>query len=105
MKIVVLAAFPLETTAIIRHFTLRRSKSSGFMKMWTGPRFSLVETGIGKVNAAAATQYSIDHEKPDILIKVGLCGGFAKVTNIGDIVFPSYAVCHDNDQRVFCLLV
>lgn len=103
MKLSVLAAFPLETAAIVHHFSLRRSKSSGFMNMWTGPLFSLVTTGIGKVNAAAATQYIIDREKPDMLINAGLCGGFAKAVKIGDIVLPSHAVCHDNDQRAFGL--
>ena len=103
MKIVVLAAFSLETTAIVHHFALHRSKSSGFVNMWSGPRFSLAMTGIGKVNAAAATQYIIDREKPDILMNVGLCGGFAKAVTVGDIVLPSHVVQHDNDQRVFGL--
>ncbi len=103
MKIVALAAFSLETAAIVRHFSLHRSKSSGFVNMWTGPRFSLAMTGIGKVNAAAATQYIIDREKPDMLINAGLCGGFAKAVTIGDIVLPSHVVQHDNDQRVFGL--
>lgn len=103
MKLFVFAAFSLETTAIVRHFSLRRSKSSGFVNIWTGPRFSLAMTGIGKVNASAVTQYIIDREKPDMLMNVGLCGGFAKAVTIGDIVLPSHAVQHDNDQRVFGL--
>ncbi len=37
----------------------------------------LFHGGWGKIAAAATTQYMIDHFKPDLLINLGTCGGFA----------------------------
>jgi adenosylhomocysteine nucleosidase len=45
------------------------------------PQFStpliFFHQGWGKIAAAGATQYAIDHWQPDLLINLGTCGGFA----------------------------
>lgn len=52
-----------------------------------------VKSGVGKVNAAAATAYLISDEKTEIILNAGLSGAISKV-NRGDIVAgESYVEC------------
>ncbi len=101
MKIFVLAAFDLEINPIVRAFHLIKSNQFGFTKRWTCKRFDLLQTNIGKVNAAATTQYLIDHEHPDWIINVGFCGGFTKKATVGDIFIPTEVIQYDMDQTKF----
>ena len=61
----------------------------------------LVKGGIGKVNAARATQILIDKFKPDYIINVGVAGGLNPMLNIGDIVIGETLVQHDFDITAF----
>lgn len=55
----------------------------------------LLESGRGKVNAAAGTQIMIDLFKPDVVISSGIAGSLSKNLIIGDIVISSDCVEHD----------
>ena len=57
----------------------------------------LVECGIGKVNAARATQVLIDNYKLDYVLNIGVAGGVSNDLNIGDIVVTSGE--NDNYKR------
>ena len=57
----------------------------------------LVQSGVGKVNAAICTQYIIDKFSPDYIINTGISGGLGKGLNIGDIVIGTEFVQHDFD--------
>lgn len=61
----------------------------------------LLQSGIGKVNAAMAT--TILHEKfePNWVINTGSAGGFAKELDVGDIVISTEVVHHDVDATAF----
>ena len=61
----------------------------------------LVKGGVGKVNAARATQILIDNFKPDYIINVGVAGGLNPMLNIGDIVIGETLVQHDFDITAF----
>ena len=61
----------------------------------------LVKGGVGKVNAARATQILIDKFKPDYIINVGVAGGLNPMLNIGDIVIGETLVQHDFDITAF----
>ena len=61
----------------------------------------LVKGGVGKVNAARATQILIDSFKPDYIINVGVAGGLNPMLNIGDIVIGETLVQHDFDITAF----
>lgn len=52
--------------------------------------------GVGKVNAAMATQVAIDRHFPDLIINVGLAGCFEEVP-IGTIVLCESFLQHDVD--------
>lgn len=98
MKICVLSAVEFESKPIAKAFNLRGPISYGFTSSWTGKPFTLVQTNIGKVHAAAVTQYVIDRDKPDWIINVGVSGGFAKKVSLGDVVMPTAVVQYDLDQ-------
>jgi len=55
----------------------------------------LLESGVGKVNAAVGTQILIDLFKPDVIINSGIAGSLTKHVTIGDIVISNDCVEHD----------
>lgn len=57
--------------------------------------------GIGKVNAALATQYIIDHFNPKAIINTGVAGGVSPQVSIGDLVIGQNSLQHDFDVRNF----
>ena len=58
----------------------------------------VVKSGIGKVNAALATQKLIDTYHPDFIISSGCAGGLSQLLNVGDVVVSEKVRYHD----VFC---
>lgn len=61
----------------------------------------LVESGIGKVNAARCTQVLIDNMNIDYVINVGVAGSISKDINKCDIVIADKLVQHDFDLTSF----
>jgi len=61
----------------------------------------LVESGIGKVNAARTTQILIDNIKVDYVFNIGVAGGLTNNLKIGDIVLGEKLVQHDFDITAF----
>ena len=61
----------------------------------------VVKCGIGKVNAARATQLLIDSYKPEYIIDVGVAGALNPNLDIGDIVVGTCLVQHDFDITAF----
>ncbi|MBO6145732.1 MAG: 5'-methylthioadenosine/adenosylhomocysteine nucleosidase [Bacilli bacterium] len=61
----------------------------------------LVESGIGKVNAARSTQILIDNMKVDYILNVGVAGSISKDVNKCDIVVANKLVQHDFDLTEF----
>ncbi len=61
----------------------------------------VVQSGIGKVNAAICAQTLIDHFDINGIINTGVAGSLRPEINIGDLVLSTDAVQHDVDCRVF----
>ncbi len=61
----------------------------------------LVESGIGKVNAARATQILIDNMKVDYIFNIGVAGGISDKLEVGDIVIGEKLIQHDFDLTAF----
>ncbi|MBO6233465.1 MAG: 5'-methylthioadenosine/adenosylhomocysteine nucleosidase [Clostridia bacterium] len=61
----------------------------------------LVESGVGKVNAARTTQVLIDKYNVDELINVGAAGAISNALEIGDILIAKHVVQHDFDITAF----
>ena len=61
----------------------------------------LVESGVGKVNAARTTQILIDNMKVDYIFNIGVAGGVSDKLAVGDIVLGEKLVQHDFDITAF----
>ncbi len=61
----------------------------------------LVQSGIGKVNAARTTQIMIDKYKVNTVINVGAAGSINGLLNIGDVLIGKQVVQHDFDITAF----
>src|SRR5690625_7988885 len=62
----------------------------------------LLQSGIGKVNAAMGTTILIERFQPDVVINTGSAGGFDKALHVGDVVISSEVVHHDEIGRASC---
>jgi len=58
-------------------------------------RLTLFHGGWGKISAAATAQYVIDHFKPDLLINLGTCGGFAGRIETGTVMLVERTLVYD----------
>jgi adenosylhomocysteine nucleosidase len=56
---------------------------------------TLFHGGWGKISAAATAQYVIDRFKPDLLINLGTCGGFAGRIEAGTIILVERTLVYD----------
>lgn len=61
----------------------------------------LVQSGIGKVNAAIAATLLIAQYGADVLINTGSAGGIGQGLAVGDVVISSQLAYHDVDATVF----
>lgn len=62
---------------------------------------SLIPCGVGKVNAAAKTQYLVDKFSPDMILMTGVAGAADLSLKIGDIIIADELVQWDVDVSVF----
>ncbi|PRY65655.1 adenosylhomocysteine nucleosidase [Vreelandella songnenensis] len=71
----------------------------------TGTRHGLevviLQSGIGKVNAAVGTAILLERHQPDAIINTGSAGGFASDLKIGDVIISDEVRHHDVDAMVF----
>lgn len=61
----------------------------------------LINSGIGKVNAAVATSILINQYQVELIINVGIAGAACDDLMVGDVVCPSKLVYYDVDVTVF----
>lgn len=61
----------------------------------------VVQSGIGKVNAALCTQILADEFNVSAIINTGVAGGLYKDLKVGDVVVSNRAVEHDMDVTAF----
>jgi len=66
-----------------------------------GVEVIVLQSGIGKVNAAIGTTLLLDTYQPEAIINTGSAGGFGKGLDVGDIVVSSEVRHHDVDAVVF----
>lgn len=66
-----------------------------------GKETVVVQSGIGKVNAAICTQVLADQFGVDVVINTGIAGSLDADIDIGDIVISTDAVEHDMDASAF----
>lgn len=81
-----------------------RYEHAGFI-FHTGTRHDLeiivLQSGIGKVNAAVGTAILLERYQPEAIINTGSAGGFATDLAIGDVIISDDVRHHDVDAVVF----
>jgi len=80
----------------MRAFVIAMLNEAEAVRHALGPDDRLYISGIGKVNAAAATQKAIDDGATEIL-NAGLCGGFGSRVEVGKCYEVAAAVEYDFD--------
>ena len=66
-----------------------------------GTKIVLVQSGVGKVNAAICAQILCDRYEVSCIVNSGIAGSLSAEINIGDIVISTDALQHDMDARYF----
>lgn len=56
--------------------------------------------GWGKIAAAGSTQYAIDRWRPDLLINIGTCGGFAADIKPGTLLLVDFTLVYDIQEQM-----
>ena len=98
----ILTAVTPELEAVKQVAETVHSEISHGVEFWLGTIHGMdcvmVETGVGKVNAARVTQILINDYQPIWTVNIGTTGGLAPELAIGDIVFAESLVQSDFDR-------
>ena len=98
-QICILCAVPPEVSAFKQLFEFEKPTKLGAMLCWVGryedTTVSLIQTGVGKVQAAAAAQLAIMHYSPDAMFSCGTAGSLDDRCDIGDIIIGKTTIQHD----------
>src|ERR671923_2137852 len=90
MKVVIVISASAEWMGLMPLFPLAHIEKFPYGECFTvkldNIPITFFHTGWGKTASAGALQYILDHEKPDLMVNLGTCGGFAGVVNQGDII-------------------
>lgn len=99
MKVVVMISANIEWNAVKEIFPSLEIAPFAYGDMATmnlgGYELKLIHSGWGKVASAGAVQYVIDHDRPDLIVNLGTCGGFEGVAEVGDIVLVERTFIYD----------
>ena len=104
-KVGIIGAMELEVEALKAKMTIQRKEEKASMEFLegtlNGTDVVIVQSGIGKVNAALCAQILCDLFGVTHIINTGVAGSLKNEINIGDIVVSTDALHHDMDVRVF----
>jgi len=99
MNIVVIISAIAEWNAVKEIFSNLEITQSPYGESATikmdGREIKMYHSGWGKIASAGMMQYVISHDKPDVVINLGTCGGFEGVVNQGDVVIVEKTFIYD----------
>ena len=99
MTLAVLSAMEVELERYLERCALQRSTQWAGRTVheaeWQGHDLILLQTGVGKVNAALCTQLVIDRYGVDAVLCTGSAGALTPTLDIGDVVVATDCVQHD----------
>jgi len=99
--VVFIVALESEAEPVLSRMEILKSYTQCERKVVCGEMFgrktAVIVCGVGKVNAAAATQYAIDVLGANKIINVGFAGGLNKTVAVGSVYGIEKAVQYDFD--------
>ena len=97
MTIGIIAAMDKEIKKYKEIFKLEKTNETLniYEGIYDNKKIILCLSGIGKVNAAATTQYLIDEYNPNIIINSGCAGSLLENVKVLDTIIASYVTYHD----------
>jgi len=99
VKIVVLISADAEWRSVRQILPQGRIQTTALGETFVTPigpyRVRFYHGGWGRVSAAATTQYVLDHFRPELLINLGTCGGFAGRIQRGAILLVERTLIYD----------
>lgn len=97
MIIGIIAAMDKEIKKYKEIFELKitNEKLNIYEGTYQNKKIILCLSGIGKVNAAATTQYLIDTYQPNIIINSGCAGSLTEEVKVLDTIIANYVTYHD----------
>ncbi|KGX88957.1 5'-methylthioadenosine/S-adenosylhomocysteine nucleosidase [Pontibacillus litoralis] len=105
MTIAIIGAMDEEVQLLKEQMTIESEETVAnctfYQGMLEGKAIVLLQSGIGKVNAAMAATILHERYKPSHVINTGSAGGFAQHLQVGDIVISSEVRHHDVDATAF----
>jgi adenosylhomocysteine nucleosidase len=105
MKIGIIGAMEVEVTKLRDQLSQRKEQKIGSFTFYSGSLHGvdvvLLQSGIGKVNAAIGATLLIHNFTPNYVINTGAAGGFPGDLKVGDIVISKEVIHHDMDCTVF----
>ena len=104
-KIGIIFAMEEELKELLKFLEIEKEYEIFNLKFYEGKIYNneviLVESGVGKVNAARTCQILIDNMKVDYIFNIGVAGGVSPLLNVLDIVIGESLVQHDFDITAF----
>ena len=104
-KVGIIFAMEEELRELLKYLKLEKEYEIFELKFYEGViddiEVLLVESGVGKVNAARACQILIDNMKVDYIFNIGVAGGVSSSLSVLDIVIGEELVQHDFDITAF----
>ena len=83
----------------VKHVKQKQHSFEFYLTSYNNLEIISIICGIGKVNAAVATQKLIDSYAPDCIINFGVAGILSPELTVGDIVIATDTVQYDMDTR------
>ncbi|KXS39103.1 5'-methylthioadenosine/S-adenosylhomocysteine nucleosidase [Modicisalibacter tunisiensis] len=104
-KIGIIGAMEEEVALLASRLENRRTRhhvgSTFHTGRLNGVEVVILQSGIGKVNAAIGTTLMLDMYHPEAIINTGSAGGFGTGLDVGDVVISTEVRHHDVDAVVF----
>lgn len=105
MKFGIICAMPEEIKELTAALENEQVKEVGGKKYYSGQinnqYVTLVESGIGKVEAGITAEHLITDFDADVVINSGSAGGIGEGLHVGDVVISTETAYHDVDVRAF----
>lgn len=105
MKYGIICAMEEEIKTLVEKLADKHEQSIADMKYYTGTinghEVVLVQSGIGKVQAAVNTAFLANNFQVDCIINSGSAGGIGDGMHVGDVVLSTGTAYHDADSTAF----